>query len=435
MKSKIKFISVSIIIVLAITILPGVVFAQAFEPLNSAVNSFIPSQNSDADQETLTFAATEDLQQAETTSEAENITAGIKPAMMWGWDTNHLFKGDKICMGYNSISTPAKWDILSPTTANITKKQSSPNEDEYLALRDDSNKPVSAYDAAFLIADSIIEKDQFDTASIFTSTQKYAASSIRGVAKDQLIYMFNESERRLLLRTIKSDEPYTPTGSGDTFANFDGKPMSCILNLDKLFLISACEFDAYTVGCDFYSYWFRSPYKALNKWAGVAYPNDIKKGANVCDCNGVRPAFNLDVNSVTFVSSCQYGKPSKVGSELSAIPSGISSEYKLTVTEPIRSNFKASVKRLLPEGRGVEFEYEGSIASKNEYISAVIKNRNDRILYYGKLAKSAGSGTVDVEIPSLPEGDYLIGIFSEECNDNISTDYSSNCYTLPIHVK
>jgi hypothetical protein len=94
------------------------------------------------------------------------------------------------------------------------------------------------------------------------------------------------------------------------------------------------------------------------------------------------------------------------------------------------------MKGMLP-GRVFKFGYEGAMVGKNEYVSAVIKDTNDgRVLYYGKLATSLGSGTFDMKIPNLPKGgDYLVGIFNEQCNDNSSTDYIGSFHTMPLHIQ
>jgi hypothetical protein len=431
---KIKFILASIVIMLAITMLPSMVFAQAFEPLNSAAKSFTPWQNDNVGQETLTFTAEKDLQPAETTSELENITNSLKPNFTVGWNKDFIKKGDKVYIGTYD-GAPLKWNVLNPQGPNITTAQGKGYE-ETLTVRDDNNIEKSKSSAAFLIMDRPLQEFTmpFDAASIFTSTQKYAASSIKDIVDELSIGIFDKKESNAILRTTKTDEPYTPTGSNTTFANNDGTSMSNIVLHEKLFLISACEFDAYTAGIYNEDYWLRSPYQKLDKRAVYAI-NDNKTTDLVSKSHSLRPALNLDTKQVAFMSDGINGKPWRVNEALSEVSYGFDQEYKLTISDPNRRNFNVKNATRLDENR-VSFNYINALIGDNEYISAVILPlETNNVIYYGKLAKSTGTGTATLEIPSELKrrgGKYQLGIFNEQCNDNNCTDYNSAFYTFII---
>ena len=141
---------------------------------------------------------------------------------------------------------------------------------------------------------------------------------------------------------------------------------------------------------------------------------------------GVRPAFNLELSSALFTSAAVGGKSSgDVGAgSLESVGTNSSNEWKLTVEDDTHKDFKVD-EAWSCDGKNLYIEYSGAVPGDNEYISAIIKNENNVIKYYGKLAEVSDSGKATVNFDGkMSKGDTLC-IFNEQCNDDFETDFSS----------
>ena len=147
---------------------------------------------------------------------------------------------------------------------------------------------------------------------------------------------------------------------------------------------------------------------------------------------GVRPAFNLNLNSVLFTSAAVDGKPD---GGLTPISEYIGNEWKLTLLDNSR-NFAVTEKAVsaAPDGT-LTLHYSGATTGANEYISVILAD-NSGAKYYGRVAQpTAESGTVAIKIPSdLAPGSYTLKVFSEQYNGDRKTDYASNFTDIALTV-
>ena len=147
----------------------------------------------------------------------------------------------------------------------------------------------------------------------------------------------------------------------------------------------------------------------------------------------VRPAFNLNLNSVLFASAAVSGKPD---GGLTPIPEYSGNEWKLTLLDSSR-NFAVTEKTAdaAPDDT-VTLHYTGATAGTNEYISAIIADSSGA-RYYGRVAQpTAESGTVEIKIPSdLAPGDYTLKVFNEQYNGDYNTDYASKFTDIALTVE
>lgn len=143
----------------------------------------------------------------------------------------------------------------------------------------------------------------------------------------------------------------------------------------------------------------------------------------------VRPALNLDLTNVIFTSAAVDGK--KGNEALTAVDNYIGSEWKLTVLDSDRNTFNASFES--KSGNLVTVNYTGATTGTNEYISAIIKNSEGTVTYYGRLAEvSSEAGTVNIDVgEKLNEGDTLY-VFNEQYNGDYKTDYTSELKEITI---
>ena len=147
----------------------------------------------------------------------------------------------------------------------------------------------------------------------------------------------------------------------------------------------------------------------------------------------VRPAFNLNLNSVLFASAAVGGKPD---GGLTAVPEYSGNEWKLTLLDSSRSFAVTKKTAVASPDDTVTLNYKGATTGINEYISAIIADSSGS-RYYGRVAQpTAESGTVEIKIPSdLAPGDYTLKVFNEQYNGDDNTDYASNFTDIALTVE
>ena len=185
------------------------------------------------------------------------------------------------------------------------------------------------------------------------------------------------------------------------------------------------------------SWWLRSPGSNKYHVAIVSSDGSVQySGISILKMNNhltVRPAFNLNLNSVLFASAAVGGKPD---GGLTPIPEYSGNEWKLTLLDSSR-NFAVTEKTAdgYPNDT-VTLNYSGATTGKNEYISVIIADNNGA-QYYGRVAQpTAESGTVEIKIPSdIAPGDYTLKVFNEQYNGDYNTDYASNFTDIALTVE
>ena len=181
-------------------------------------------------------------------------------------------------------------------------------------------------------------------------------------------------------------------------------------------------------------WWLRSPDEDYST-AFVAGRGEVRYygGYSTSKEFGVRPAFDLNLNSVLFASAAVGGKPE---GGLTPISEYSGNEWKLTLLDN-SSNFAVTEKTAdaAPDDT-VTLNYTGAITGINEYISAIIADSSGA-QYYGRVAQpTAASGTVEIKIPSdIAPGSYTLKVFSEQYNGDYNTDYASNFTDIALTVE
>ena len=184
-------------------------------------------------------------------------------------------------------------------------------------------------------------------------------------------------------------------------------------------------------------WWLRSPGSDKYRLAVVRSEGSVQySGFSVLMFNNhrtVRPAFNLNLNSVLFASAAVGGKPDGGLAEVSKYSGN---EWKLTLLDS-RRNFAVTEKTVsaAPDDT-VTLNYKGATTGKNEYISVILADNNGA-QYYGRVAQpTAKSGTVEIKIPSdIAPGDYTMKVFSEQYNGDCKTDLASAFADVTLTVE
>lgn len=145
---------------------------------------------------------------------------------------------------------------------------------------------------------------------------------------------------------------------------------------------------------------------------------------------GVRPAFNLNLNSVLFTSAAVGGKPD---GGLTPISEYTGNEWKLTLLDNSRNFAVTETTASGNPGDPLTLHYSGATTGTNEYISVILAD-NSGAKYYGRVAQpTEATGTVEIEIPSdLAPGSYTLKVFSEQYNGDRKTDYASNFTNIAL---
>ena len=185
------------------------------------------------------------------------------------------------------------------------------------------------------------------------------------------------------------------------------------------------------------AWWLRSPGSNKYNVAVVRSDGSVEySGYTMLIFNNhrtVRPAFNLNLNSVLFASAAVGGKPD---GGLTPIPEYSGNEWKLTLLDS-RRNFAVTEKTVsaAPDDT-VTLNYKGATTGKNEYISVILADNNGA-QYYGRVAQpTAESGTVEIKVPfDIAPGDYTMKVFSEQYNGDCKTDLASAFADVTLTVE
>ena len=185
------------------------------------------------------------------------------------------------------------------------------------------------------------------------------------------------------------------------------------------------------------SWWLRSPGSKTFYVAIVSSDGSVQSsGASIRKKNNhrtVRPAFNLNLNSVLFTSAAVSGKPD---GGLTAVSEYSGNEWKLTLLDSSR-NFAVTESTASGDpGDTITLHYTGATAGTNEYISVILADSSGA-RYYGRVAQpTAESGTVEIKIPSdIAPGDYTLKVFNEQYNGDYNTDYASKFTDIALTVE
>ncbi|MCF2662025.1 S-layer homology domain-containing protein [Pseudoflavonifractor phocaeensis] len=152
--------------------------------------------------------------------------------------------------------------------------------------------------------------------------------------------------------------------------------------------------------------------------------------------DAVRPAFNLNLNSVLFTSAAEGGKSaSGMGSGLASVGDYTGNEWKLTLLDSDRSGFTASTETVADNK--VTIAYSNATTGSNEYISAIVQDADGSVPYYGRIAQLDGttntaSGTVEIDLSGINMTGKTLCVFNEQYNGDKMTDYASALCTLSL---
>lgn len=368
------------------------------------------------------------------------------------------YSGRSIRLGTSGISSPT--EVIDQNDSN--KKSYSPNS--YIYFGTYNNTPIKwrVLDASkandgttngmFLLSEYLLASDVVFN---WSSPKKnvYQGSDAQGwcigFAKNR--DNFSVLEQSAMLGVAKNDN-----ATSSLFGRHFGES-SLIIN-DKMFFLSAEELANYVANFEYANgmsasylppsidkgmWWLRSP------WFFPKSSHDKSSVGSVSDYGGIvaslqynprsaRPAFNLNLDSILYTSTAIRSKwDANVDDRLFAVNIVTNiSEWRITLKDSSR-NFSASASTTkLRANESLTITYSGAKTGDNEYVSAMIVDENDDVLYYGRIAQNSESGTATITIPSeMATGNYKLKVFSEQCNGDYKTDYASNFVNIDLKIR
>ena len=186
-------------------------------------------------------------------------------------------------------------------------------------------------------------------------------------------------------------------------------------------------------------WWLRSPDEDYST-AFVAGRGEVRYygGYSTSKEFGVRPAFDLNLDSVLFASAAVGGKPD--GGLQPVSPNYTGNEWKLTLYDSKRNDFSRTTWEVSASTKGgtVEISYTDAKTGANEYISALIFDDVGNVIYYGRSNASLTEkdGTAQLTIPAgFAEGTYTLKVFNEQYNGDRKTDLASGFADITLTVE
>ena len=172
-------------------------------------------------------------------------------------------------------------------------------------------------------------------------------------------------------------------------------------------------------------WWTRSSNEVYGYGSWTIHPDGRSGSAlNVDYDAAVRPAMELDLSSVLFISAVGHGK---VADLTTPIAEYAGDEWKLTLHDSDRDDFTA--KTVLVNGSVLEVEYKNAKVGDNEYISAVIKDADGSISRYTRVVQLDGTtngtrGRAAIDLTGIDMTGKTLYVFNEQFNGDHKTDYA-----------
>ena len=318
-----------------------------------------------------------------------------------------------VYFGQNHENNPAAWRVIGYDGSGVTSSKG---------------------DITLLAADAMGVIPFVDT----ILNNEYAPSNLKATIDALAEKLTTEENAAVKKRTLTS-------------GSYDGENTDCVAGgqVDNAVFWPLSTAEAFAVNNDLRAlepahpnwvdrgWWLRSPGSDKIRLAVVRSDGSVQySGFSVLIFNNhrtVRPAFNLNLNSVLFASAAVGGKPD---GGLTPIPEYSGNEWKLTLLDS-RRNFAVTEKTVsaAPDDT-VTLNYKGATRGKNEYISVILADNNGA-QYYARVAQpTAESGTVEIKIPSdIAPGDYTMKVFSEQYNGDRKTDLASAFADVTLTVE
>ena len=348
----------------------------------------------------------------------------LSPTKVTNGNNVHFVPNSYIYFGINGTA-PIKWRVL----------------DAEKACNGDTNNMFLL--SEYLLSNNVRYNSIVGTSAYNTSDAQFWC---RDFASSKNGGTFTDPERdamRVVSKTDSAEKLYGLSWGQGGLSNIDNlfflsvrEATDYIGNYDNAPGLTATDMDG---NAD--SWWLRSPIGSASKAAGLVHSSGVIDADTINYIHAARPAFNLSKYAVRMISAAAGGK-SASGTEkgLTAIPAYSGNEWKLTLFDSARRDFRVSTSDVTTstDGGTVRIDYTGAKTGDNEYVSAILFDENQNPLCYGRSMQSvkAENGTAELAVPAgLAQGEYTLSVFSEQYNGDYKTDYASNYFSIRFTVE
>lgn len=317
-----------------------------------------------------------------------------------------------VYFGQNHENNPAAWRVIGYDGSGVTSSKGD------ITLLAANNMGLSKFGASNAYADSALKE------AIDALADKLTAKETDAVEKRTLASGNYDGEN--------TDGVAGPAVSNAVFWPLSSKEANAVNNDLRVV-------DPEHPGWASSYWWLRSPDED-DSTAYVAGRGEVRYygGYSTSKEFGVRPAFDLNLDSVLFASAAVGGKPD--GGLQPVSPNYTGNEWKLTLYDSKRNNFSRTTWEVSASTKGgtVEISYTDAKTGANEYISALIFDDVGNVIYYGRSNASLTEkdGTAQLTIPAgFAEGTYTLEVFNEQYNGDRKTDLASGFADVTLTVE
>ena len=186
-------------------------------------------------------------------------------------------------------------------------------------------------------------------------------------------------------------------------------------------------------------YWLRTPEGSDN----YVYAVDRSTGTVIRELSngvyGVRPAFYLDISNAFYLAQdAKKTGGTSIGVSPYPLEWGSGSLYKYTIfDDSLKLSVTADPTQASQTGNTLSFGYVATTGKKTYLACVLTADGDNNVLYYSALVNlteaSAASGTVNIPLTGVADGDYTMRLYTEQQNSN-STDFASPSVDVQITV-
>ncbi|MBE7003041.1 MAG: hypothetical protein E7425_01980 [Ruminococcaceae bacterium] len=338
---------------------------------------------------------------------------------------NAVANGDTVWFGRDYTDAPIAWRVLSAAG--------------------DAALPVSDAKHALLISKDLLFDENWDDGVASSSVAKSFFGSLYANWP-------NDAEKAAITATSVTEETISYDDGNMIEELYLGHFDGASLYDEHFFFLSAREADTYFDGDDdrrvYYlpvghvasepnAWWLRSPYvdneynilEGLVDRDGSLFYDFYESGVA-----GVRPAFNLNPESVLFASPAAGGKTDD-NSAIAPLPLSTTNEWKLTLLDSGRTGFAVTeAPETVESGGTVSLTCSGAQDGKNEFVSVLLCDADGATVGYGSVP-AAQDGTAAFTLPdSLTAGSYTLKVFNEQRNGDHESNYAGNLVEVALTV-
>ena len=320
-------------------------------------------------------------------------------------------------MDVNAMGISSKEQFFSNINLNTDIVNFSENQYWIIGTDQEGVNPIENNITLFQKNDSTLKKS-------FGQNNKYSSSFL----KDELFNLYNKvniEEKKFI--TPRQLDP-TVDGYSDTVMN---DQYFWALSFDEMLKVTG------TARTYVDKYWTRTSLN--NDRVYVINPGgDVNYGTRNISDRMVRPAFNLDLSSLYFASSAnsENDKLSLESKKLNNVTT-LDDNIKLTFKDDsLNLKIDSVIDKFQTKQTPLQVSYSNATYGENIYLSAILRDENNDIKYYGKIDLVSESGTGQISIPfdNVDYGSYQLEIFVEKINGDTISDFSSEPYVTDITV-